>query len=548
MASFITQDLQKILEKFGEGCNKLSWTLTSEKGQYTLCFKWNVPPCDSNTGSQNQALGFNYHHRPVPQHQSRTPVRKRKCPSTIKRDQTRRAFWLEKKRLCKIDLTDNQTEIPVTTLPGTPSNVQQQPPTNPATNPGNCIKNIDTGPQEFTSVTPPELKRNCRNPENTSLINLNSTLKQDAEIITPESYFQDLDIFLEEATKTLSKPPKNNLELCLLDASEVNLNETDLDEQCIKDTENETKSFIEEIIINDTTGEILHDIILDDIIDTLLDKAIATLFTSVNNTLQKVQETNPIESLLIRETLNYVETCIIQELISDAQSEETNKETHKQISIEQLSGHLSENIIEEIILEEASNLASEQEYERVYESLLANLHRAITNTFQYYVTGLVTEESDPDSKIVNNIQTAILYFRQNTDSTDHQSVQNDIATFLEKFKYTDLFYSTEITGSYLHPQVKPFSIEVTKADDGWSIPKKGNKQVTKKAAQNKKDLLVLIDCIKAGFHYLQRKGFRICLKEIDELDESKVPSYLEQRFLIIKSILRNCYRKLKADF
>ena len=162
-------------------------------------------------------------------------------------------------------------------------------------------------------------------------------MKQDAEIITPESYFQDLDIFLEEATKTLSKPPKNNLELCLLDASEVNLNETDLDEQCIKNTENETKSFIEEIIINDTTGEILQDIILDDIIDTLLDKAIATLFTSVNNTLQKVQETNPIESLLIRETLNYVETCIIQELISDAQSEETNKETHKQISIEQLS-------------------------------------------------------------------------------------------------------------------------------------------------------------------------------------------------------------------
>ena len=112
MATFISQDLQKILEKFGEGCSNISWTLTSEKGQYSLCLKWCAGARDTHdqidTGATQshrildnsqsarrhipkQALGYNTHQKPAPRHPSQTPVRKHKCPSTLRRDQARRA-------------------------------------------------------------------------------------------------------------------------------------------------------------------------------------------------------------------------------------------------------------------------------------------------------------------------------------------------------------------------------------------------------------------------------------------------------------------------
>jgi len=160
MATFVTQDLQKILEFFGDGCSNLSWTLTSEKGQYSLCLKWFVGalPRDIHTGANHanqthqildnsqsagrhtpkQAFGNNIHQKPAPRHQYQTPARKHKCPSTIKRDQARRAFWLENKRLNKIDLVDPESEthpestvyqppvIPVTHIPGANYEVLEQ--------------------------------------------------------------------------------------------------------------------------------------------------------------------------------------------------------------------------------------------------------------------------------------------------------------------------------------------------------------------------------------------------------------------------------------
>ena len=124
MANFITQDLQKILEKFGDGCTNLSWTLTSEKGQYALYLKWVGARDDSDTGANKildnsqsakrhfpkQVSGYIPHQKPAPRHQPQTPVRKHKCPSTLRRDHARRVLWLENKRLSKIDLTDTESE------------------------------------------------------------------------------------------------------------------------------------------------------------------------------------------------------------------------------------------------------------------------------------------------------------------------------------------------------------------------------------------------------------------------------------------------------
>ena len=63
---------------------------------------------------------------------------------------------------------------------------------------------------------------------------------------------------------------------------------------------------------------------------------------------------------------------------------------------------------------------------------------------------------------------------------------------LNEYKFTDLFYSIYIYGSYNHPSSKPFIEESHNTIEGWSLSKKENRQITKRKEQNKKTLLILM--------------------------------------------------------
>ena len=223
--------------------------------------------------------------------------------------------------------------------------------------------------------------------------------------------------------------------------------------------------------------------------------------------------------------------------------------------------------------EEATEPVIQQAYDKVIELLFYSIFRTIPS----YVTKdhgnnpwLTTPE------IAKTIQTAIKYFQQFTDKNTDIERQSDVCssevqTFLQRLRFTDLFYSTSITGAYIHPQVEAFSVDIQKLDDGWSRSKKENKQIIKKAAQDKEDLLVLIDCIKAGIKFLEKSGItnrrtgikylenpevstivykldRDCQEYRDSslLEEPLTIDLEEQRNIICQSILRNCLKKYKS--
>jgi len=539
MASFITQDLQKILEKFGEGCSDLSWTLTSEKGQYSLCFKWNVSPCDSqnNTGEKevisvtlpenkqtnkthtvlannqstrrhtpNQAFGSHYHQKPVPRHQWRTPVRKHKCPSTIKRDQARRAYWLENKRLQKIDLTDIQTEIPVTSIPGTPPSVLEKASQNTPEPVSNDPISVTPTPETVAQITP-------------DLISINPDITNEvldiSRILTPKTVPPKINTLshghTEVDTEISFKKIQNKL-------PEIDIGTFDV-EEFIQELDQFTstpvvqpKSFTsthssQPISVDTATKEIpAHSCLTQtelDFDDNHTDLSEGTDLSEVEILENSFTQ---IEDILIREAINYVECCITQELVNSAQ----NIETNNQIDIEATTDTVFNNTTNNLIDEALENVALENNYEQALKFLF--LGCANIDSLAFF------DEID-NARISKSVQTGILYFKNKC---------TNVQKFLNDHKFTDLFYSPDIYGAYIHPLSKPFIEESHNSIEGWSLSKKEKRQINKRKEQSRKNLLIIIDCIKVGIRSI---GF-------EEDVEWEAVTY--------SSILRNCYKKLQS--